>query len=139
MASIIALSYNFASNFASTGPPSSASTLHALTKALRFPKIACVAPSQRRQFRAHLGTLFLVSQIFHLQRIGLRVKQHRAVLSFEPKLSVAEFFRTHGHAMQARAVFAPNAVRRTVPFRLRTVKQRNQALAFNALRQRQTA
>ena len=81
----------------------------------------CPPARQPGKFLADRRVLWLAGQVFHLQRIGFRIEQHRPILPLRAKFRIAPFFRPHRRAVQARAVLAPHAVGWPVPRRLRII------------------
>src|SRR5579872_2174732 len=105
---------------------------------------ACCNPSrwrspsaQRRSILAGQGgklghhgfILFVIGEILHFERIGVRIKQHGAVSAIVPKFGITPLLSPHGHAVQRLAIFAPHAESRLFPSCPGGFKQWRQALA----------
>ena len=96
--------------------------------------------SRQRRKLGHDGfVFFIVGQIFHFERVGVRIKQHRAVDAVLAEFGVAPLLRADGGAVNRFAVLAPDAEARLVPFRRRIIQQRHEACAFDFALLRQAA
>ena len=94
-----------------------------------------VRARERRKFLTSIRVLRIVRQVFHFERIGFWIEEHRPAATVGAELGVAELLRADGDAVQHAAVFAPDGVGGVMPIGARLVQQRDEARAFVARRE----